>query len=206
MTLNGSAVIGCEGGTVTVTGSMPEGWVYLNELTIKSPVDVTVVMTDENAITPRKCEVTLNIPENLGPERVFDCVFYVNSKIVGGCTISQHSCNITVDTPEITFDYIGGSAEILVETAGSWTVEVIGDWITATPGSGKGDGIITITVPENELVDIRTGYVYVTNGSEKETIIVTQLGANPYLYFSKHYIPVKSSGDTKRVKLYNNIQ
>lgn len=96
---------------------MPEGWVYLDELTVKSPVDVTIVTTDGNAITPRKCEVTLDIPLNTGKARVFDCLFYVNGKNVGGATITQESCDITVDTPEVAFDYPGGSVDVYIESA-----------------------------------------------------------------------------------------
>ena len=66
--------------------------------------------------------------------------------------------------------------------------------------------MITISVTENEFAESRVGYVYVENDLEREAITVIQTGADPYLYFDKHYIPIRLKGDIKRLKLYNNLK
>lgn len=84
-------------------------------------------------------------------------------------------------------------------------IEVVGDWITVTPMSGSGEEIIEISVnPNNTLAD-RTGYVYITNGVDREAIIITQGHIIPELRLKERYIKMPLEGGTTYVTLISNI-
>lgn len=71
--------------------------------------------------------------------------------------------------------------------------------------NGSGENVITITVESNTTLSDRTGYVYITNGIDREAIVITQGHIIPELYFKERYIKMPLEGGTTYVTLISNI-
>lgn len=148
--------------------------------------------------------ISFTVPINTGIARIFNPKVYAGDRLLTTFTINQADPNITVDTPEIIAPAEVTDVIVYIESDIPWYSEIVGDWISVNPSSGSGDAGINITIDANPLAEIRTGYVYISNGVDREVIVINQAGAEPYLYFTKKYIPLPLAGGVRYVKLVNN--
>ena len=78
---------------------------------------------------------------------------------------------IRVSQSYVSLSTGGGSATINVQTAGSWSVSGAPEWLTVSPASGTGSGIITFSA---EAAEGRTAEVLITCGDKTQHINIIQ--------------------------------
>ena len=206
---NSGYTIDCSGGDVTLFASC-NSWIGQNEISIKGQINGALVdlpfTINGGYITENYTNVYVTIPPNAGLAREIEIQMHIRA--LGNYfifNVDQPSCDINIDTPEIHFEQKGGSKEVYIESNGDWIIEVVGDWITVTPMNGSGEDVIEISVDPNNTQSDRTGYVYITNGIEREAIVITQGHIIPELYLKERYIKMPLEGGTTYVTLISNI-
>lgn len=206
---NSGYTIDCAGGDVTLLSSC-NSWIGQDEISIKGQINGTLVdlpfTINGGYITQNYTDVYVTLPSNAGIAREIEIQMHILA--LGNYfifNVDQPSCDINIDTPEIHFEKEGGSREVYIEATGNWQVEVVGDWITVTPMNGSGEDVIEISVDPNNTQSDRTGYVYITNGIEREAIVITQGHIIPELYLKERYIKMPLEGGTIYVTLISNI-
>lgn len=206
---NSGYTVDCTGGDVTLFASC-SSWIGQNEISIKGKINGSLVelpfTINGGYITRNYTNVYVTIPPNAGLAREIEIQMHILA--IGNYfifNVEQPSCDINIDTPEIHFEQKGGSKEVYIEATGDWMIEVVGDWITVTPTNGSGEDVIEISVDPNNTLADRTGYVYITNGVDREAIIITQSHIIPELYLKERYIKMPLEGGTTYVTLISNI-
>jgi hypothetical protein len=206
---NSGYTIDCAGGDVTLLSSC-NSWIGQDEISIKGQINGTLVdlpfTINGGYITQNYTDVYATLPSNAGIAREIEIQMHILA--LGNYfifNVDQPSCDINIDTPEIHFEKEGGSREVYIEATGNWQIEVVGDWITVTPMNGSGEDVIEISVYPNNTQSDRTGYVYITNGIEREAIVITQGHIIPELYLKERYIKMPLEGGTTYVTLISNI-
>lgn len=193
-----TALVDTTGGQVTFTYTAIDGYLLLSDITVANAELSWSFNGGYNG------SITFTVPMNTGTARVFNPKVYAGNRLIGEFTITQEDPDITVDTPEIIAPAEGEDVVVNITSDLPWFTEVVGDWISVKPSKGDSSGNITITIAENPWSYVRTGYVYISNGIDREAIKITQVGADPILYFTKNYIPVPLKGGIKYVRLVNN--
>ena len=89
-------------------------------------------------------------------------------------TVTQKGIGATIETSDGIFESKGGTGSVLVkaQTQSAWSTRSNSDWITVTPSSGKGEGIVTYTVAPFNEVTTRQGSLTVAGN----TVEVFQYG------------------------------
>lgn len=193
-----TALLDAKGGQVTFTYTAIDGYLLLSDITV---ANVELSWSFNGGYNG---SITFNVPMNTGIARVFNPKVYAGNRLIGEFTITQEDSDITVDTPEIIAPAEGEDVVVNITSDLPWFTEVVGDWISVKPNKGDSSSNIIITIAENPWNYVRTGYVYISNGIDRETIKITQVGSDPILYFTKNYIPVPLKGGIKYVRLVNN--
>lgn len=206
---NSGYTIDCAGGDVTLFASC-NSWIGQDEISIKGQINGSLVdlpfTINGGYITKNDTNVYVTIPPNAGLAREIEIQMHIRA--LGNYfifNVDQPSCDINIDTPEIHFEQKGGSREVYIEANGDWMIEVVGDWITVTPTNGTGEDVIEISVDPNNTLADRTGYVYITNGVDREAIVITQGHIIPELRLKERYIKMPLEGGTTYVTLISNI-
>lgn len=77
---------------------------------------------------------------------------------------------------QLQFENTASSATVDITTDGSWVASTTNDWITLAPMSGKGNGVLTVSVQANQTDNTRQGVVSVAVGGTVQTMNVIQKG------------------------------
>ena len=78
---------------------------------------------------------------------------------------------IRVSQSYVSLSTSGGSATINVQTAGNWSVSGAPEWLTVSPASGMGSGVITFSA---EAAEGRTAEVLISCGDKTQHINIIQ--------------------------------
>lgn len=92
---------------------------------------------------------------------------------------SQNKPEVILYTDFVSLDFEpnGGSTSVNITCNTTWSTSYIGGFITRSPISGSGNGQITITTTNNELIASREGTVTITAGSKSVVINIYQYGS-----------------------------
>jgi hypothetical protein len=74
-----------------------------------------------------------------------------------------------------------GSTTFDVSSNVSWTVTESVSWLSVTPITGSGDGVLTVNYDQNTSVNARVGTITVSGGGITRNVTVTQAGVTPEL-------------------------
>ncbi len=87
------------------------------------------------------------------------------------------SSNVIVSPSSSSFTPLGGTANITVSATNScqWSAIANVDWITVSPGSGQGNGVVTVSIAPSQGNGSRSGIVTISG----QTITITQ---HPCMY------------------------
>ena len=93
-------------------------------------------------------------------KKLFIGIILAAGAIAVSCEQEKPVFGISADQDVIEFPQGGGTAQVQVTTAQSWTVKIPSnaqDWLTADPASGTGSATITFTAAANAGKDRKTG-------------------------------------------------
>ena len=110
-------------------------------------------------------------------------------------------------TTSLLINQEGGEECIDLMANGLWEIQDIPDWISASPTSGDGYGMVTIKVAENKGVERRKASLQFSHGKATETLEVEQLSlkeVDPFLEFSRNPMDVGCFAGTQTIKLTTN--
>ena len=95
---------------------------------------------------------------------------------------NENTTTFETDITAITASYNSASSAVTLtaDEGMEWTASTLNNWITVSPASGKGSGVITISLAKNTTYIARTGLVTLTNGEDTIEITVEQ-GKYPLL-------------------------
>jgi hypothetical protein len=104
---------------------------------------------------------------------------------------------LTVDPSNREVGSLSGQTTFSVSSNISWTVSEGEHWLSVTPASGSGDGILTVDYDENTSTSKRVGTISVSGGGITREVTVTQIGAQPFItVIPESYYVGYESGDT----------
>lgn len=95
---------------------------------------------------------------------------------------NESTTTFETDITAITASYNSASSAVtlIADEGMEWTASTLNNWITVSPASGTGSGVITISLAKNTAYIARTGLVTLTNGEDTIEITVEQ-GKYPLL-------------------------
>ena len=98
----------------------------------------------------------------------------VVAAVFTGCSDEQeptYLSEIQVSQSYVSLSTRGGSASINVQTTGSWSVSGAPEWLTVSPVSGTGSGVITFSA---EAAEGRNAEVLISCGDKTQRINIIQ--------------------------------
>ena len=110
-------------------------------------------------------------------------------------------------TTSLLINQEGGEECIDLMANGLWEIQDIPDWISASPTSGDGYGMVTIKVAENKGAERRKASLRFSHGKATETLDVEQLSlaeADPFIELSQNPVQMFTGAGIKRIKLTTN--
>lgn len=103
---------------------------------------------------------------------------------ISGCSVTKEiairqegSCTLVPGAHSVDLSPAAGSSSVEILSNGEWSAESTDGWMTVTPSSGKGNGLLTIQVTSNDGATRRTGTVTLRGCNTLRTIQVTQQGS-----------------------------
>ena len=89
---------------------------------------------------------------------------------------NESTTTFETDITAITASYNSTSSAVTLTTdeGMNWTASTLDNWITVSPASGTGSGVITISLAKNTAYIARAGLVTLTNGEDTIEITVGQ--------------------------------
>jgi Putative binding domain, N-terminal/Secretion system C-terminal sorting domain/Viral BACON domain len=150
----------------------PEVWISFSQESGSGDATVTVTALSENVSTASR-SATVTVTDGV---------------ISRNFSVSQAGSGPFLETSvlELSLASTGGATGTVdIVSNLDWVVSESSDWLTVTPESGAGDGVLTISaLSENRLIESRTAMVTVTGGEITHSIEVTQSGGEARLEVS----------------------
>lgn len=129
-------------------------------------------------ITSGEGNATLRISaleNNSTSERNGSIVIATNNGVVSKeIIISQAAKHVDYSDAALTYGYAQGSQDISFTTDGHWSLTKDADWFSTDRTSGSGSATLTITVEENNTLDIRDGQITLLIADQYYTISIHQ--------------------------------
>ena len=129
-------------------------------------------------ITSGEGNATLRISaleNNSTSERNGSIVIATNNGVVSKeIIISQAAKHVDYSDAALTYGYAQGSQSISFVTDGHWSLTKDADWFSTDRTSGSGSATLTITVEENNTLDIRDGQITLLIADQSYTIAIHQ--------------------------------
>lgn len=123
--------------------------------------------------------LTINVSPNMSTNgRQGYVILYVGQSQCIQIPVSQQGIYLDTSDKKITFDAVGSSTDIQVESNTEWVIYSKPDWIEISQTEGEGDCTLKITALENPNTAQREGYIILTHdGINLEAkIFITQKG------------------------------
>ena len=142
------------------TASVDADWVSLSAKSGKEgSASVKVSVAENKAESERGAVITVT------GEGVSKTVTLSQAAFVPSISLAKNS---------VSFGATGGRQTIALTANSDWRASVSDSWIHADPVSGSGNATITVDVPENTVLEARSGSIVFTSGSKSVTLAVSQ--------------------------------
>jgi hypothetical protein len=92
--------------------------------------------------------------------------------------------SLVLDQTELDVLFGGGQTLISVNTGLAWNASVDAEWVTVSPASGSGSGMVTVTIAGREQGERRTAQIIFTAGGITRTVDIRQRGYTPSDYYA----------------------
>lgn len=150
------------------------------------------------------CVVYLTAQDNpLSSERSGVITFSTRTgDIKASVTLQQAGKSFDVGSTIVNFGDVASEQSILIYTDGNWSATKDASWISISPSSGSGDGVINVTVADNATDKSRTGYVTITVGDKSIIVTINQTGK--YFTITDPTLNFNSKGGAIQVDLVSN--
>ena len=116
---------------------------------------------------------------------------------------------LEVDTESVSAPAEGLEKKVNVSANVGWKASCTASWVTLSPKSGNGDGVMTITVAANASYEARSAVVKVTdtNGTLSYNVTVEQEAAEEeaYLEIDTDNLTASAEGTQKKVNITSNV-
>ena len=113
---------------------------------------------------------------------------------------------LTITPGSLSIPYTGGTAGFSITSNTNWQVTENVNWLEATPQSGLGDGIVTLSASQNASTNSRTVNVIVSgDGVADQTVAVTQTGAPASIAITPSNQIVSAPAGQTTVQVTSNV-
>ncbi len=112
---------------------------------------------------------------------------------------------LDVSLSSLDFTNTGEAKIFAITSNGDWTIASDQTWCAFSQSSGKGDATITVTIPANTSLDIRSATLTVTGKAPAKTITVRQLGETPAMLVNTDNRFVESGEGNIAIEITTNV-
>ncbi len=117
----------------------------------------------------------------------------------------ENKFSLELDKSSITIDPKGGEELIKLTANGEWKISGIPEWLSVSPSLGNYTTDIIVVATENKDVTSREASIVFSRESVSKTLIVKQLGSDPFLDLSKSEITIDLAGGEQKIELTTNM-
>ena len=180
-----------------VSGSA--SWLKVGSTSGSSNSSIILTVEENKDFSERNCTLTISTEDNEASASV---------------SVTQKPANLTfsVSSSTLSFESVGGSQTLKINTNANWTVSGADNWLKVSALSGKGDSELTLTAEENKTFVERNCTLTISTedgGKASSSVTINQkaaevtLSVNVYdLNFSENkgdvqYLTITSNSDWK---------
>ena len=116
---------------------------------------------------------------------VFVCLIFFS------CGENEEPFEFSVSTNSLQFGYEEETQNLTITSNQSWTIDSELTWIRATPASGSGNALISLTADPNTSDEVRTGKLTIRRGTVVTPITIIQEAKVPQL--PDYYVPADNT-------------
>lgn len=109
--------------------------------------------------------------------KIFKAAAFVAALILMiSCGNDKDDVSLEVDYPAEDVSVYGGDVDVMIKCSADWAIvkQESDTWLTVKPLSGSGDGLVTVTVTENDSSIKRKATLTVKAGNTSKTVVITQ--------------------------------
>ncbi len=152
--------ISCEG---SWTASCDADWITLNNNSGNGNTDISVIVAENTGIMEARTAHVNFLSET-------DAMAVLVVKQDG----APDSHYLEVSPLSVSFESLGGSADITIDCDEDWMVDMSCNWLSLSAMSGTGNGVVTLTVEPNSISEPRSTQFVVVSGILSERVRVSQ--------------------------------
>lgn len=166
-----------------------------------------VVITESTTSGTGNGTITVGVMQNSeAKERT--ATIYFSSTDAGSVEviITQSGANVDLKLSKNVMSYItrGGNDSFEITCNTDWAITVNQTWCTADPSIGSGNRRIIVSAQENTSLEQRQATITVKAGDLKQSISVSQVGANATLKLNKSSMSFDASGGNDNFMIDSN--
>ena len=166
-----------------------------------------VVITESTTSGTGNGTITVGVMQNSeAKERT--ATIYFSSTDAGSVEviITQSGANADLKLSKNVMSYItrGGNDSFEITCNTDWAITINQTWCTADPSIGSGNRRIIVNAQENTSLEQRQATITVKAGDLKQTISVSQVGANAMLKLNKSSMSFDASGGNDNFVIDSN--
>lgn len=169
----------------TVTGK--PNWLTLSRETGEGNGEITVTASDNPNTTSRSGEIVLS-----------QAGLSIQCKV----KVTQSGKSLSTDVTLLEFSDKASQMTFNLVSDALWTSTQTVNWFSATPSSGRGDALITVSTEENTTTEERTGTINYAYADKSENVIVHQLAK--YMTIDNRSFEFDSKGGSHTIELSTN--
>ena len=129
---------------------------------------------------------------------------FIIMTFLNGCKKETETV-LSLSTNALEFSFANEQKSVEISSNTKWTVSSdVSSWLTFSPLSGSNNGVLMITVTENETVSTRSAKITVNGDGLTQTVSVSQEGAEPVLSLSTDTLEFSFAGEQKSVEISSN--
>ena len=131
----------------------------------------------------------------------------VSSRVINVAQEAAQTTNLTVNPSTVNVSSEAGQASFSISSNTNWTVNKTTPWFWLNPGSGSGNGTVSINYEENTSAQERTGTITVSANGVNRTVTVKQAGktSNSFLTVNPTEINISSGSGAYNINVSSNV-
>jgi hypothetical protein len=170
---------------ITCSFSCDANWLTLDKSTITGNGTVTLTAEENPTLTARTANITVS-----GQGVTSKTVTITQAASLPKLSVAESAASLG--------NFAGSTATINVSSNTSWSASVNNTWLTISPSSATGNGIISVTAEANTSITPRTATVTISaTGTASKLITITQAAGNPTLTLSASSGTIGSFSDSR---------
>ena len=134
-------------------------WISLDKTSGSGNATLQATTTENNTTVERRGEITVTTDDDVVSRTI---------------QVRQEAKNVEYADAVLEFNYNESSQSISFVTDGHWSLTKDADWFSTDRTSGSGSATLTITVEENNTLDIRDGQITLLIADQSYTISIHQ--------------------------------